>query len=192
VLKICKRFVTEKFTFLMAFLLYKWFFYLLLPAVSYISLNNNSKVTSAHPFYVSVTEINHNDADKNLEISCKIFTDDFETALYKSSGVKVDLFNPKDKQATDKIIAAYFKKHLLLKLDNKPVVLEFLGFERESEAVWSYLQVSNTLAPKKIDINNDLLYESFVEQIHLMHVSVRGNRKSNKLNYPDATSSFQF
>jgi hypothetical protein len=176
----------------MAFLLYKWFFYLLLPAVSYTFINNDSEVALAHPFYVSVTEINHNATDKNLEISCKIFTDDFETALYKSSGVKVDLFNPKDKQGTDKIIAAYFKKHLVLKLDNKPVVLEFLGFERESEAVWSYLQVSNTAAPKKIDINNDLLYESFNEQIHLIHVSVRGSRKSTKLNYPDTASSFQF
>ena len=34
-----------------------------------------------HPFHVSVIEINHNAADKNLEISCKIFTDDFEKIM---------------------------------------------------------------------------------------------------------------
>ena len=34
-----------------------------------------------HPIYVSVTEIEHNAKDKTLEISCKIFTDDFEKTL---------------------------------------------------------------------------------------------------------------
>lgn len=177
----------------MALLLHKWFLAVLLAAVtSPAVVNSNTKISSYHPFYVSVTEINHNAADKNLEISCKIFTDDFETALFKSTGVKIDLFNPKDKQATDKVVAAYIKKHLVIKLDNKAVTLEFVGFERESEAVWSYLQVSTASAPKKIDISNDLLYESFNQQIHLMHVSVGSNRKSTKLNYPDSNTSFQF
>ncbi|MEI8059397.1 MAG: DUF6702 family protein, partial [Ferruginibacter sp.] len=33
-----------------------------------------------HPLFVSVTEIEHNAKDKTLEISCKIFTDDFENS----------------------------------------------------------------------------------------------------------------
>jgi hypothetical protein len=175
----------------MAILFYKWFFVLLLAGNAFIPRGQMAD-SLTHPFYVSVTEINHNATDKNLEISCKIFTDDFETALSKSSGVKIDLFNPKDKPAVEKQITAYLKKHLVLKLDNKSVVLEFVGFERENEAVWSYLQVSNILAPKKIDISNDLLYDTFDQQINLMHVSVGNNRKSTKLNYPDSNTSFQF
>ena len=173
----------------MAELLFKWFFPLLLTA---IGRQEEAKGRLNHPLYVSVTEINHNAGDKNLEVSCKIFTDDFEAALLKATGSKIDLFNPKDKQLADKQIATYIKKHLAIKLDNKPVSLEFVGFERENEAVWSYLQVTNTPAPKKIDINNDLLYDTFDQQINLLHVSVGGNRKSTKLNYPDVTASFQF
>ncbi len=37
----------------------------------------------SHPFYVSVTEISHNAKDKTLEISCKLFSSDFETVLEK-------------------------------------------------------------------------------------------------------------
>lgn len=176
----------------MALLLYKWFFVSMLAGLPCFIGNQGGKHISNHPFFISVTEINHNAGDKNLEISCKIFTDDLETALLKSTGVKIDLFNPKDKQAAEKQVAAYFKKHLVIKLDNKPVVLEFVGFERENEAVWSYLQVVNTAPPKKVDISNDLLYETFDQQINLMHISVGGNRKSTKLNYPDANASFQF
>ena len=175
----------------MSILLFKWFFLSVLAVVSHNSITTDSN-TINHPFFISVTEINHNSGDKNLEISCKIFTDDFEAALSKSAGVKIDLFNPKDKQAIEKHIAAYFKKHLLIKVDNKSTVLEFVGFERENEAVWSYLQVSNIVAPKKMDILNDLLYESFDQQINLVHVSVGNNRKSSKLNYPDTQLSFQF
>ena len=175
----------------MSILLFKWLFLSVLAVVNpNLAMPEPNAVN--HPFFISVTEINHNSGDKNLEISCKIFTDDFEAALSKSTGVKIDLFNPKDKQALEKHIGAYFKKHLLIKLENKSVVLEFVGFERENEAVWSYLQVSNISAPKKMDILNDLLYESFEQQINLVHVSVGNNRKSAKLNYPDRQLAFLF
>ena len=175
----------------MAVPLFKWFFIFLMTGVGYAG-SEELKGSFNHPFFVSVTEINHNAGDKNLEISCKIFTDDFETALTKSTGTKVDLFNPRDKQLAEKHIAAYIKKHLMIRLDNKPVTLEFVGFERENEAVWSYLQVPQISAPKKIEINNDLLYDAFDQQINLIHISVGGSRKSTKLNYPDASTSFQF
>lgn len=176
----------------MAALLFKWFAIWSLAGAIGNEATRSDKDRSNHPFYISVTEINHNATDKNLEISCKIFTDDFETALSKSSGVKPDLFNPKDKLAADKQITAYIKKHLVIKLDNKPVILEFVGFERENEAVWCYFQVPNTSPPKKVEINNDLLYDAFDQQINLMHISVGGNRKSTKLNHPDTSATFQF
>src|ERR1700730_8159437 len=87
-----------------------------------------------HPFFVSVTEINHNAKEKTLEISCKTFTDDLEKAIEKSANLKLDLFNVKDKAIAEKAIAEYFKKHLVIKVDGKAVPLEFVGFERESEA----------------------------------------------------------
>ena len=48
-----------------------------------IVLDNLSNNKILHPFYVSVTEINHNAADKTLEISCKMFTEDLEEILEK-------------------------------------------------------------------------------------------------------------
>lgn len=176
----------------MAILLYKWLFTFFVAGIISTTTIHSNKNVPVHPFFISVTEISHNAADKNIEISCKIFTDDLETALAKSNGTKIDLSNPGNKQAAEKQITAYLKKHLVIKLDSKAVALEFVGFERENEAIWSYLQVPNTVSPKKIEIMNDLLYEAFSEQINLMHVSVGGNRKSIKLNYPDATASFQF
>ena len=57
----------------MASSIYKWLFLPLLALVL-----TSAKAPALHPFHVSVVEIEHNAEDKSLEISCKIFTDDFE------------------------------------------------------------------------------------------------------------------
>jgi hypothetical protein len=145
-----------------------------------------------HPLFVSVTEMNYNAADKNLEISCKLFTDDFEKTLANINHTKIDLTNPVNKAEADKMVTSYIKSHLQLKLDGKAVTLEFVGFEKENDAVWSYFQVSYAAAPKKVEVANSILYESYDKQMNLMHVTVGGNRKSTRLNYPDKETTFQF
>jgi hypothetical protein len=146
-----------------------------------------------HPIFVTVTEMNHNAKDKTLEISCKIFTDDFETVLAKATGTKIDLSNPKDTALAGKQISNYIGKHLVITIDGKPAKLNLVGFEKELEAVWSYFEVSQVAAtPRNISVMNDLLYDNFKEQINLMHVTVGGKRKSTKLDNPDSNAAFSF
>lgn len=146
----------------------------------------------AHPLYISVTEINHNSRDKILEISCKIFTNDFEAVLEKMSGSRVDLSAAASKAASDKLIESYVEKHLRLKVDGRPVVLHFVGSEKENDGTWSYFQVNDVPAVKRIDVVNELLYDGFNQQINIMHVTVGGQRKSTRLDYPQAAAVFEF
>ena len=145
-----------------------------------------------HPYYISVVEINHNATDKTLEISCKIFTNDFETTLERNYKAKVDLSNPKDKATTDKWISDYIKKHLSINVDGKDVNLSYLGFEKEEEAVLSYFQVDNVAGLKRINVSNSLLHDFSDQQINIIHCSVRGKRQSTKLDYPNTEAAFQF
>jgi hypothetical protein len=145
-----------------------------------------------HPLHVSVVEVNHNAADKTLEISCKLFTDDFETALATIYKTKTDLINPKDIKAMDKLVSDYINTHLSIKADGKPVVLSYLGFERENDVVYGYLEVEKMPSVKKIEITNKLMYDMFTDQINMMHVIVGGNRKSYKLDYPKSQAEFVF
>ena len=145
-----------------------------------------------HPLYISVTEINHNPKDKILEISCKMFTNDLEAALEKMAKIHVDLSAAKDKGASDKLIGEYVERHLRLKIDGKAAALHFVGSEKENDGTWSYFQVNDVPAVKRIDATNDLLYDSFSQQIGIMHVTVGGQRKSTRLDYPEANASFDF
>ncbi|HEY4149489.1 MAG TPA: DUF6702 family protein [Chitinophagaceae bacterium] len=146
----------------------------------------------AHPFYVSVTEINHNEKQHILEISCKTFVDDMEKTLEKQYNVPVELTNPKDPKKAQQMVSDYMKKHLLLKVDGKPVVLEFVGFETEGASLWTYLQVNAVTGVHKVEITNTILYELYDSQISIMHVQVGGIKKSTRVNNPDSYASFEF
>ncbi len=176
----------------MALLMYKWLLvaatFFNLPLMSAEPVNPNL----FHPFYVSVTEINHNAKDKTLEVSCKIFTDDLEETLNKNYNARVDFFSGKTNDLAQKLLTDYMGKHFTIVVDGKPVKATLIGFERESEALWSYYQVDNIVSPKKIQVKNSILYDAHKDQINLMHVTVNGVRKSTKLNYPDMMADFNF
>jgi hypothetical protein len=165
---------------------YKW---LVIPVLA-VALTSSRPVP--HPFHVSVVEIEHNASDKTLEISCKIFTDDFESILAKNYNTKVDLINPTDKAAMDTLVKKYIYSHLSIKVNGKPVVLNYIGYENEKEAAYGYIEVANVSSVSKLDISNNILFDKFDDQVNIMHVKANGDRKSTKLNYPEKETTFNF
>jgi hypothetical protein len=145
-----------------------------------------------HPLFISVTEIEHNAKDKSLEISCKIFTDDFERTLRNAYKTKVDLIDGLEKAAMNKLVDDYVRKHLSVMVDGKATTLKFLGFEKIEEAIYSYFEVPQITSVSKITITDDLLYEYKKEQISLLHVTIKGKRQSTKLSNPEKVAFMQF
>jgi len=177
----------------MALLSFKWLFVSLLSLLSvHANETRPTAPASFHPFYVSVTEIHHNAKDKALEISCKIFVDDMEETLKKNYKAKVDLSSTQSQEQNNKFIADYISKHLVFVADGKPQKLSYIGYEKESEAVYCYFEVPNLPAVKKLDVTNSILHDFNSGQINIMHVVVNENRKSYKLDYPNSQASFSF
>lgn len=145
-----------------------------------------------HPFYVSVTELNHNTADKTLEITCKIYSDDFEKTLSQQYGSLISVTNPKNKELLQIQMTTYIQKHLLLKIDGKSASFTLLGYEIEGDALFCFFQCNNIATVKKIEISNSLLHDFNKNQANIIHVSVNGDRESIKLDYPKTSVSFSF
>ncbi|MEQ1552667.1 MAG: DUF6702 family protein [Ferruginibacter sp.] len=145
-----------------------------------------------HPIFMSVTELEYNAKEKLLEISCKIFTDDFEKTLRIVYNTKVDLVDVAKKTAMDKLVNDYIKKHLSVQVDKKETTLKYVGFEIIEEAVFCYFEIDDIINPKKITISNNLLFDYKKEQISIMHVSVNGKRQSAKLSNPEKIATFNF
>ena len=128
----------------MASILYKW---LLAFALTNFGVN-------PHPIFVSVTEIEHNAVNKTLEISCKVFVDDFEKSLRKKYSTKIDLQDAKLKTEMSRLVNDYIQKHLSISMDGKKASLQFLGFELQEEGVICYFEAKNIAKVESVESIN--------------------------------------
>jgi hypothetical protein len=145
---------------------------------------NKAANINFHPLHVSTTDVSFNAQDNQLEVICTIFTDDFEVALEKQFRTKADLTKPEMHVAMDVFVKNYVNSHLQLKTGTAPLALNYIGYEINREAVNVYLESAKIAAPKKIDAEVSLLQNVYDDQLNIVHMTVAGNRKSAKLDYP--------
>jgi len=146
----------------------------------------------AHPFYVSISQIDFNSDKKRIEISCRLFYDDFEVALKNQMKVHIDIINPKNKAEADSAISRYIRQNLKINVDNQNRSLKYVGYEILDDVVWCYFEADNISSVRKLDVINQLLYQDFRSQSNIMHIKVNNIRKSTKLDNPKRTASFTF
>jgi hypothetical protein len=158
-------------------------FYLLLGVV--FSTPSGGMVNMRHPLHLSSVDLNYNTKGGTIEISCRLFTDDLENALSKAYKVPTDLSSPARHKAMDELLRKYMTLHLQLKVNGKSLNLNYLGFEKDKEAVLVFIESSPVKGLKKVEIKNSLLYDLFEDQTNIMHMHYNGKRKSYKLDYPN-------
>ncbi len=179
--------------------LFQWLMMALFTAVqtTNVTVQNHPAVYKTaelkkHPLYISIIDINHNAKDKALEISVRIFTDDFENTLKKYGNTKIDLTHPADKALADKLVSNYLLSRLQIKADNKNTTLHYLGFELQQESIWTYFEVTNIPSVKKIEVNTTVLYDYQEKQINIIHAKVNGDEKSFRLDNPKSYAAFEW
>jgi hypothetical protein len=149
-------------------------------------------VDAGHPVYVSVTNMEYNETERKWESASRIFTHDFEITLRKRFKGKVDLLNGIQKKMMDSLVEAYMNDHFSLKVNGGEVAMKYLGFEQEEEAVMVYLEGFSPDSPAIVEVQNSILYDFNVNQATILHVTVRGVRKSKRNGNPSAGSVLEF
>jgi hypothetical protein len=147
-----------------------------------------------HPIHVSVTEIEMDEKDKRLEIMMRVFADDLETTL-RESLAKPDLdILSMPASERDKIVSVYLKEHFKISLDGKPQKNTYLGHEEEEMAFIFYIEAPDIKKWKAIEIQNDIIMETYDDQSNLVHVTVGETVRSLRLtkNNPVDRLTFDF
>lgn len=146
----------------------------------------------AHPFYMSVCEFKYNAKNTVVEGTVKLFANDLESALTKLGHKQVDIVHPKDTVRLNKLLRDYLFTRLLLEVNGKNLKLDFLGFEREGESIWCFVEYKCSEEPKHIKVSNALLYDFLKEQINIVHWEIGGVSKSLKVTCPEKELFFDF
>ncbi len=152
----------------------------------------SSFYTLKHPFYMSVVDIKQDATKQNLHISVRLFTNDFEEALRKLTAKSIDILNPKNKIETDSLVFNYIKQRLSIQVNSKKQYLKFIGYEKEEESVWAYLEIQKCTKPKTIVIDTKLLYDYLPQQLNIVHAEINGIKKTSKVTNPDSKIEFSF
>ncbi|GAA4446648.1 hypothetical protein GCM10023189_02000 [Nibrella saemangeumensis] len=119
----------------------------------------------------------YNAKEKTFEISVRIFTDDFETALtQENNGQKVKLTANDN---NDLLIEKYIRKHFAIitpQKQRKP--FQYLGHEPEGDANWVYLEMPHPEPFKGGTVQYDVLMELFNDQVNLLNLQYQGQKKT--------------
>lgn len=146
----------------------------------------------AHPIHISVTEMEYDEKERELEIVMRIFSDDLETSIRAArNDPGLDLLHPQS-GTTDELAREYILNRFKVTLDGKVQKLNYLGFELDGDAMVFYIQAVQVKNWKSITVLNSVILETYDDQSNLVHVTLKGRTKSLRLmrNNPSGTLTF--
>jgi hypothetical protein len=139
---------------------------------------------------MSVTEIAYNAEQKELQVACKLFADDFEDVLKAENKKAITIFDETQKAGNAKLINAYLQQHFRITIDGKNGIYTMLGFEKEEEAVWVYLVIKEVSKFKKLNVWSDIFYQYRQGQINIVHFKNKGKTQSFRISAPEVQHTF--
>jgi hypothetical protein len=129
---------------------------------------------------------------KSLQIITKIFTDDIEDALQHRYDPSISLDTKKETEAADEYLQKYILQKLNIKVNGKPVQLNYIGKEYDLDMLVAYIEVTNVPNLKSIEIENKVLMEMFPEQQNIIHLKTTNSRKSLMLDKDESSGKLKF
>lgn len=133
---------------------------------------------NTHKFYVSVTEIVHNEKAQSLQIISRVFTDDLEDLLQMRYDQDIKLLSKGDQGDVEKSLQNYLGRKFSIKIDGKSYKAEYLGKEYENDMTLLYLEVPGIKSVNSVKVKNAVLTDLFEDQKNLVHVELKGKTKS--------------
>tara|TARA_R110000772_G_scaffold246767_2_gene360496 strand:- start:513 stop:1031 length:519 start_codon:yes stop_codon:yes gene_type:complete len=136
--------------------------------------------TVAHKFYISVTSVEYSDKDRALQITTRIFIDDFEKVLQERYGIKGSLATKEESDMADAYIEKYLRTKFMVEINDRPVDFDFLGKEYDNDIMICYLEVPkiDMSTATSISVENEVLMDIFEEQKNVVHFKLGNQKKS--------------
>ncbi|BDD06255.1 DUF6702 family protein [Aureibacter tunicatorum] len=141
-----------------------------------------------HPFYISVMQINYDEAENSLQISTRIFADDLELALSERGVEGVDLLDHSQEFSDE--VKVYLQDRLKFDVNGKPEEFDFLGIEPDGDALWVYMEINGVRKLKDLKIMNSILTDARKKQQNIVKLTVDGEKMVYKLDENKTTIEY--
>lgn len=143
---------------------------------------------SAHELYLSITTIQHQWDDQKLSIQVRLFVNDLEESILQQKGVQLGLWKNTPIDNAQDYVEEYICSRLVIYINELPVPLDFIRLQIESaEIVEDHVIICELKAYgiseiSSIRISNSLLIETIDDQVNIVNILAKENRKTINLN----------
>lgn len=151
-----------------------------------------ANTVKAHPFYVSICQVDYNSETRSLEIALKVFSNDLLLGLENKGKTKIYLGEKKENPKADEYIFDYVKSQMIFTVNHQKVNYNFVGKEMQDDVVWVYLEVENVNALTSLGVESKLLTEIFDDQKNIVQVNNKGSIKNMLLNKNNSVDEIEF
>ncbi|MBU2995009.1 hypothetical protein KO500_01120 [Cellulophaga baltica] len=136
--------------------------------------------TTAHKFYVSVTNIAYSSKDNALQITSRVFIDDLEQTIKERYDINLHMATDKELQNTTNYIEKYINTKFSIAINGNEVPVKFIGKEYDNDIVVCYIEVPNVKLSevKNIEISNEMLFDMYDDQKNVVHFKLNDHKKS--------------
>ena len=148
--------------------------------------------TSMHKYYISVTQINYVKEKESVQITSKLFIDDFENALKTNYDENIILAEKDEAKIIDTYMQRYLQDKIKLRINNKAVTFNFIGKEYEGDIVRCYLEVEHVKSIESFLITNSVLFDLQKDQQNIVKTNINSKNKSVILTYNNPNALLKF
>ncbi len=145
-----------------------------------------------HAVYISVIDIRHEVSSDQASFVIKVFTNDFEDALYNHSDKRLQLSNADACDLNNAVISSYFEKHLQIQVNGKETVYRFAGCEINDDSIWLTFSMTCMANWNDFSIKADYLMELFPTQTNIVNLHESGEKRFLKLTLDEKEGRIDF
>lgn len=145
-----------------------------------------------HKYYISVTEVDYIKDKQSVQITSRIFIDDFEKVLRERYNENVVLAGKEETKEVNKYIQTYLRSKIRVRINNHDMNLIFIGKEYDIDIIQCYIEIQNVKQINSIEISNEVLFDVFEDQQNMIKTKINSKQKSFLLNQNNKTAVLNF
>ena len=160
-----------------------------------LALINILIILGLHPIHLTVTNIEYNPKTKNLDISIRLFINDFEKILYIQNGVQTNICSENENHNADKLINNYITNHLRIEINNETISSKkFILKKKKKEDItlWLYYSIKYKKSIKSVKIENSLMDDLYKDQKNLLIFTYKNQQKPMKFDVKHTSEKISF
>lgn len=133
---------------------------------------------AGHKFYVSIFQIHHSVAKKRLEITSRIFVDDFNKALQLRYHQTTHLGEETQTAEDIALMNRYLSETFSVEVNGQKKPYQWVSQELDNNVLVGYYKINDVAKISSLKIHNTVLTETFSEQQNMIQADFNGKKQS--------------